>query len=316
MQLNIKWFAPAVFLSLAALAPAMEKLSGDETGDLGMWIWRRGQVVNEDERNAMLDFSRKWGVRRLLVQIRFEEKSGGGLEVADQAEWQLLLKAASESGIAVEALDGEASMGLADRRAETLARLDAILAFQASLPEGRKLAGVHYDIEPYLTARWKEGGKQEVARENLETMQMIREKVTPESGLLLAYDIPAFYDRHADALTFEFNGATKNFHEHIQDLSDYIGVMSYRRSATGPNSILDISDAELAYGAKIGRKVYPSIETGQLKDEAAISFYGQPTEQFVDTLRKVQEAGAKSPAFGGVFLHHYEGVRALMEKKE
>lgn len=281
-----------------------------------MWIWRRGQVVDEEERNAMLDFSRKWGIHRLLVQIRFEGEAGDSLRVADQEEWRLLLKAASESGIAVEALDGEASMGLAEQRAETLARLDAILAFQASLPEGQKLAGVHYDIEPYLTSRWKEGAKREVAQENLETMKAIREKVTPESGLLLAYDIPAFYDRHSDALTFEFDGATKNFHEHIQDLSDYIGVMSYRRSATGPNSILDISDAELAYGAKIGKKVYPSIETGELKAEPQITFHGQPTERFLGTLREVQEAGAKSPAFGGVFLHHYEGVRALLEKKE
>lgn len=279
--------------------------------DTGMWVWRRETVVDPTLRQEMLKFSERHGIKRLLVQVRFTGDPGKRV-LADSEEMHSLIVEARARGIVIEALDGDKDMGMAERREETLEKLDAILEFNASLPESQKLAGVHYDIEPYLGDRWKSGDEQGVILENLQTMALIREKITPETNLLLAYDIPSFYDRHPTTLNVEFNGEYKNFHQHIQDLSDYIGIMSYRRTATGPNSILDICQAEFEYAEKIGKPVYPAIETIRLKNEPQITFYGLPKEKFLKVFREVQNEGSRYPAFKGIFIHHYEGLRAIL----
>lgn len=313
MQWNIKFLA-VLLIGLAPLPPVVAEpaAASKSGGELGLWVWRRESVLEADARKALVGFCGRHGINRLLVQVRFEGEPGA-LKFADGGAFRDLLKRTSEAGIAVEALEGAHDMGLEARRGETLERLDAILAFQSTLPSGARLAGVHYDIEPYLNPRWKAGDKQGVMRETLETFAKIREKVTADSGLTLAHDIPAFYDRHEEALAIDFHGETKNFHQHIQDLSDYVGVMSYRRKALGPNGIVELCAAEIAYGEKIGKRVYPSMETGKLSDEAHISFYGSDAETFLGELKAVQEAQKDSPAFGGVLLHHYNALKDLLE---
>lgn len=307
------WRVLPVALALFAAAPVFASEEAVAPGDeMGLWVWRRQSVSDDEARKELIDFCKQQGITRLLIQVRFEGE-GKERQFADADEFRDLLKRASKAGVAIEALDGAHDMGLEERRADTLERLDAILAFQKALPAKARFAGVHYDIEPYLNPRWRSGDEKGVARETLETMAEIRARITPETGLTLAYDIPAWYDARGDGLAVEFQGATKNFHEHIQDLSDYIGVMSYRRTATGPNSILEISSGELAYGAKIGKKVYPAMETKELRgEEKTITFYGMGGEAFLKELREVRKVGARSPAYGGVFIHHYDSLKELL----
>ncbi len=307
-QRFLKCLVP-IFACLFSLEPA-------NASDLGMWVWQRESVSNPAQRKELMEFCGRHGINRLLVQVRFSGE-GESRQFADAEAFQEFLKEAGEANVKVEALDGAHDMGLEIRRAETLAKLDAILAFQKQLPASARFSGIHYDIEPYLNPRWKSGDKQGVMREMLDTLSAIRAKVTPELGLTLAHDIPGFYDKHPEALAIEFGGEKKNFHEHIQDLSDYIGVMSYRRKATGPNSIIDLCAAEMAYGEKIGRPVYPAIETGKLDDEPGITFYGVEAETFLGVLKEVRTAApAASSSYGGVLLHSYRSLRELLEPRK
>jgi hypothetical protein len=205
-------------------------------------------------------------------------------------------------------------MGLEDHRVETLRRLDAVLAFNALRPQGQGFAGIHYDIEPYLGARWKAGDIRGVMLENLATFRAIREDIKQKApALTLAYDIPAWYDRKTETKAVEFESHIKSFQEHIQDLSDYVGIMSYRRKATGPNSVTEISSPALQYAEKTGKTVYPALETGFLKDDPNISFYGTTPDVLIQTVDGVCHEFAGSPAFGGVLLHHYTSLRKLLE---
>lgn len=303
-----------LFASLScadASAPvAREKVANR---DLGMWVWKHPDLDTPEGHDRLLAFAARHGMNRLFVEVTFEGEQGARRLAGEEMLKELLVKAHKQN-VLIEALDGHREMSLEKCRADTLQRLDVLLAFQKTLPEEGRFAGLHYDIEPYLVQRWADGDEHGIMSETLETMRLIREKVTPGSGLSLAYDIPSWYDRHPDTLSIEFNGAKKNFHEHIQDLSDYIGIMSYRREATGPGSILDICEAELAYGARIGKPVYPSMETGRLKDEPEITFYGTGPEPFHAALKEVQQC--ESPAFGGVFLHYYESLQDLLEPKK
>lgn len=295
-----------------ASAPALAEARAG--GELGMWVWRHADLDDAEGHARLIEFCKTHGIGRIFVEVTFTG-TWNRRELASQKELRDLLVRATKAGIAVEALDGHREMSLEKRRADTLHRLDLLLAFQAKLPPEARLAGLHYDIEPYLGERWKSGDEQGVMRETLETMAAIRKKVTADTGLSLVYDIPSWYDNHPDTLTIDFDGASKNFHEHIQDLSDAIGIMSYRREATGPNSILEVCAAEFAYGEKIGKKVYPSMETGRLDHEPEITFYGATPEHFRGVLNQVQKTKASSAEFGGVFLHYYESLRDLLDPK-
>jgi hypothetical protein len=279
-----------------------------------MWVWHREEVLEPEERSRLISFCKTYGITRLFVQVRFE-KDGDDLKLASPEAWQALLAAAAEAGVKVEALDGGSAMGFAENRADTLAKLDAVLAFHLAQPASARFAGIHYDIEPYTSARWKAGELQPVMREFLETAVALRAAVrAADPELTISHDIPAFYDGQ-DKYLLEFGGVEKNFHQHIQDVSDYVGVMSYRTHATGPNSVTAISAAELAYGAKIGRPVYLSLETVPLKETPQITFHGRTPDEYRATIRELQSRLADNPEFGGLLLHQYRTIRALLQKE-
>lgn len=280
--------------------------------DVGMWVWHREEVMDPAAREELVSFCVKYGITRIFVQVRFEE-DGGSVHLAAPESWHALLRSAARAHIAVEALDGRNDMGFAENRSETLARLAAVLDFQRRQPANALFSGLHYDIEPYTSARWKRGDEQAVMREFLETAVAIRDAARAvDPKLAICHDIPAFYDGQEKHMV-EFGGVRKNFHEHIQDLADYTGIMSYRTRATGTNSVASISAAELAYAAKTGKRVYLSLETVPLKDTPQITFHGRPPAEYRAAITELSEHLKDNPAFGGIMLHQYRTIKALLE---
>merc|ERR1711879_1081270 len=98
-----------------------------------------------------------------------------------------------------------------------------------------------------------------------------------------------------------YNDQTKNFYQHILDVSDYIGIMSYRTKAQGSNGVLKHVQSELDYARKIGKTIVPALETIELKSSPTITFFGKPASEFWIEHNKVRQALADDPAFGGMF---------------
>lgn len=279
--------------------------------DLGMWVWHREDVATADERARLLRFCHTYGINRLLVQAHYD-RVGEGYALAMPESYGALLDACAAAGIVVEALDAGGESVFAEARANTLALLRAILAFNQTRPASARFAGLHLDFEPYTTDRWRAGDTAAIAREFVETAKLVRDTVrASDPALTVAYDIPFWFDQ--DQLAVEFAGARKPLSQHIQDHADYIGIMSYRTRATGPNSAADISADELAYGAKINRPVYLSLETVPLPETPTITFHGRAPADYVATIRELAAFRAKNPARGGILLHYYRTVRSLLE---
>lgn len=287
---------------VSAIAPGSE---------IGMWVWQRDCLVDAWERILMLEFCKSHGVTRIFVQVHFNRKEDGSYELADKEAWHELLKTANLLDVKVDALDGAREMGFAENRPDTLARLRAVLDFHASQPKNSRFAGIHYDIEPYTTERWKMGEHREIALEFLETMVEVRKLISDvDPKLTLANDIPFWYDSDNKYIV-GFNGSEKLFNEHIQDISDFIAIMSYRTEMVGANSVSDITSGELAYGAKIGRPVYLSIETVSLPSTPQITFYGRSPVEVVSAVRELIDARKEDISFGGVCLHEYQTLRLM-----
>ena len=162
---------------------------------IGMWVWQREYVVDLWERTLMLDFCRSHGIGSIFVQVHFDKTEQDNYVFADPQAWHDLLVMANALGIRVEALDGAGDMAFAVNRADTVSRLEAVLDFHLAQPENARFAGIHYDIEPYTTPRWKSGEQREVAVELLGTLSELRKIVSEaDPSLTFANDIPFWYD--------------------------------------------------------------------------------------------------------------------------
>lgn len=283
----------------------------------GLWVWRGRWITKPAERAELVAFCKRLGINRLLVQGSFIAGAEGNPILEFPSELHALIVDAATEGIAVEALDGARDMAVRENWPQTLAKLDALLAFNRTLPVGAKLAGIHYDIEPYLMKEWKQGDAQ---RETLMLNLLVfldeaKKRIHQDDrSLTLAADIPFWYDnktKPGDTCVLEYNGQVKNLHQHVQDICDYVGVMSYRRRATGGNSVEQVIENEINYAAQIGKFVVPALETIELKDDPQISFFGSTPEEFWKAHNQVRAAFGHNPGFGGMLTHSYDGMRNL-----
>lgn len=308
---------PLVCALILALNPAVQASASTGSPDIqGLWVWRFEWMSTPEAREELLSFCESHGYNLILMQVHLDKKAQP-MTFRDPDAMRALVVDAAQRGIKVEALDGAKDMALEENWPTTLAILDTVLAFNATLPDDAKLAGIHYDIEPYILPAWKQGGetRMKIMQDLLAFYTQARTRLDEAGpGMTLSSDIPFWYDNkidEGDSCVLEFNGQTKNLHQHIQDLCDYVGIMSYRRSATGSNSVTHVVQAELDYAEQIGKFITPALETIELKDVPQITFYGQPAEQFWATHAEVIDTLKDRPGFGGMLTHCYRGMRDL-----
>ncbi|HCD34349.1 MAG TPA: hypothetical protein DER01_18205 [Phycisphaerales bacterium] len=289
-------------------APASPK------GIQGIWIWRFDTIADPIKRQELLDFCQSQHINRLLVQMHMTK---GNDQLRDAAALTALITQAADRNIAVEALEGDPAMAEKANQPNTLKRLEVILAFNQTLPDGKKMVGLHYDIEPYILPQWKKGGDTRLAimRNLLDFAHLARKQlIAQQPPMTLSFDIPFWYDHKVsdkDNCILTYNDQTKNFYQHILDVSDYIGIMSYRTKAQGSNGVLKHVQSELDYARKIGKTIVPALETIELKSSPTITFFGKPASEFWIEHNKVRQALADDPAFGGMFTHSYRGLKDL-----
>jgi len=295
----------------------------------GLWVWREQWVATEAQQDRLLAFATAHGMDLLMVQVHLKpgRDDDGTRHLKYPDELARLIAEARTRGIDVEALDGAPGMGLADRRADALAVIDAMIKFNNTLPTDDRLKGIHLDVEPYILDDWKQGGdtRQAIMRETLGFFEAVAERChAQQPRLRFAADIPFWYDHKTedrgpeDTCMVDFHGTRKNFAQHIQDLTDYIGIMSYRRFALGRNSITYHCTGEAAYAASIGKSVMAAVETGQAtantQEAHIISFWGMPTDEFWAEIGKAEGFIDQTPGMHGILFHSYKRMRAYLEE--
>ena len=168
--------------------------------NIGMWVWQREYVADPLERLLLLEFCQSHGIRSIFVQVHFDKTKEGNYVLANRQAWSDLLLVANALGIRVEALDGQGTMAFTENHGWPIARLKAVLDFNTSQPAHARFSGIHYDIEPYTTPRWKSGEHREIAVELLELLTKLKKVVSEaDESLTFANDIPFWYDSN-DAL--------------------------------------------------------------------------------------------------------------------
>jgi hypothetical protein len=297
-----------IFLFLMAALSVPVSLPAKPTNGLGMWVWSASAFSTQNSRHRLVKFCIDHGITHLDVHVKMSSKAKTtALKDADAFKDLILL--AGEHQITTAALRGAPRMFFAEKHPQTLQELQAIIDFSKTLPGDALFKGIKYDVEPYLTKEWKQPGttRETVMRDYLAFLRKARLVLQDRApGLWLAVDTPFWWDN--DEFIVEFEGSRKRFSEHVQDLTDFIAIMSYRRS---PKGILACVDWERRYAKRIHKVIFPSLETTRLKQDPNLSFWGFPPEHFWKVVPQLLEETKTDPAIGGVMLHCY---RSLLEK--
>jgi hypothetical protein len=283
-------------------------LNADQRKGLGMWVWSNSSFLTQEVRQQLVQFCVKHHITHLDVHTKMTHESNKPI-LKDAEAFKDLIVLAGQHNITTAALRGNPKMFFSENHERTLRELRTIVAFSKTLPQDTLFKGIKYDVEPYCTKEWKAGGTPvyPMIHDYLTLLRKARSVLDKEAPRLwLAVDTPFWWDK--DRFTLEFEGKRKRFNEHVQDLTDFITIMSYRRSSW---RVLECVEDERRYAQRIKKVISPSLETVKLTRDPDISFWGVPNEEFWEVVPELLEAANRDPAIGGVMIHCY---RSLFEK--
>lgn len=311
-----KFFLAAALLYWAQVLGRGETASNSIIS--GMWVWATESYQTGAERSHLIKFCQDHQFNHLDVHFR-DEQEGGRVELTDQKELAELAKLAGKENVSISALRGSQTMFFETNHARTLRELEAIIEFNNRLPQGSRLKGIKYDVEPQTLNEWRQGGpvREKIMRDYLLCLGKIHKALehsgTKSSRMDLTVDVPFWWDK--EDLAIEFDGHKKLFSQHVQDLTDSVTLMSYRRD---PEVVKEIVKHWGEYAAKIDKKVLPSLLHSRARDpaESAISFYGLPTSEYLRVRRELETWAATQPGIGGIMHHHYTSLNASLDESD
>jgi hypothetical protein len=294
-----------LLLSSLGLPPS---LNAEQRKGIGMWVWSSSSFLTPEARQQLIQFCVEHRITHLDVHVKMTHDSLKPV-LKDAEAFKDLIALAGQHNITIAALRGHPKMFFSENHERTLRELRAIVAFSETLPQDTLFKGIKYDVEPYCTKEWKAGRTPlyPMMHDYLSLLRKARAVVEEEAPhLWLAADTPFWWDK--DRFALEFEGKTKQFNEHVQDLTDYITIMSYRRSS---RKVLDCVEEERRYARRIRKVIFPSLETVQLKQDPHVSFWDVPNEEFWKVVPELLRAAKRDAAIGGIMIHCY---RSLLEK--
>ena len=243
-----------------------------------MWLW------GDNPAAEVVTWAAGQGVSEIFVYV-----SPSVLVNGDLARLQEMRQRADALKIKLSALGGDSSW-VTDHR--------AALAWQRTVVRTGIFAGIHLDVEPYLTDGW--------TRDLTGTQQSflaLLDKMRTASALPIEADVPFWYG--------QYRVGAKNLADEVLRRVSAITVMSYRDTGTGPNSMLAISQDWLGRGATAGKRVRLGAETVPLPDCTHCTFHEEGAARLSQELAKVDAGTRQSPAFAGIAIHRYGTWRAL-----
>ena len=251
-------------------------------GKRATWVWTRPAA------KTLVQWAVKHRVAELFVYV------GPGVASSPDLKWvRSVSTQAHAAGIRVSALGGETTW------IDTPA---AALAWQRSALSTGLFDGVHVDVEPWTRTDW-DSRRADVVAGYLEVLRQLATDTT----LPLEADI-AFWLHEVPTST----GTPLD--EALMRIVDAVTVMSYRNTATGPDSITAVGAHELATAASAGIPCRLAVETNYLGPDPVSrkqTFHGLGRTALDNALAAVDSAEAGVSSYNGIAIHDYAGWRSL-----
>lgn len=239
-----------------------------------MWLWETAKLIaSPGEVDALVATCRRYGFTDLFVQLPYLEPRVDHHwgERWDEAGMEVLATRLATAGVRVEALDGApwyARRAWHDRIAMTVAQVGA---YNARVPAAARLAGVRFDVEPYLLPEWQGREREVVLADYVAFLDRVGAEARARA-LAFGVDVPFWLDAR-DETTGAFTAMVggRPAIEAIIDRADEVGVMDYRTVAYGADGVIAHGSGELAYASKVGRQIFIGLESVALPDERILT---------------------------------------------
>ncbi|WP_104105154.1 hypothetical protein [Nocardioides sp. 616] len=280
----------AVAVLVMSAIPASAAMRAHRTASAGvlapaplraMWVWDRPGVA------SLVDFATSNGVGELFVHVPSAPSLG----------WYTNLRTRTRAaGIEVHALGSE-TWWIDDP--------EAAVAWQREVLATGLFDGVHLDIEPWLHADW-DADRSALLERYLHLLDRMAESPVP-----VELDISFWLHE----ITAPDGG---RLDEAVLARVDAVTVMSYRDTATGPDSITGLGGTALAAATRAGKPARLAVETNDLGAtpvDAKQTFHGERRARLVNVLAQVDAAvaanAAYAPSYAGIAVHDRRGWAAM-----
>jgi hypothetical protein len=256
------------------------------------WLWDTSLIGTVEERTDVLQFAKNQKIGCIFLQIN--------PEVA-QSTYRSFIKTAADYGIQVQALDGAPKWALPENQQKITDLVNWVKAYNASVFDNERFAGIQLDIEPYLLPEWT-ADQNAVAVKWQQSLAYFHELVKKDSTLTTSAAVPFWLDN------IQLPNGSGSLSTAIMAKLDETAVMSYRDKAL---DVVSLAAAEIATGNRLGKKVWVSVETTPVPDTPYITFYGKDPTEMESQLALIDEVLKAQPSYAGIAVHDYTSWRAL-----
>lgn len=291
------------------------------------WSWHVDDILfnKNDAQSKLFDFCQRENVNRIWLQIpaRYEPvldmdgipqtspPEGFKITLRHEDELRAFIRKAHARGIKIEALDGYPEFAQRPYHFVVYAMVDAIIDYNNRVAPEERYSGIHLDNEPYLIIGWHYPARREQILEEFLALNVeCQRRVSAQSDMVYGIDVP-FWWSALDTETGEpigivsFNGERKPAVHFCIDLLDNLGIMNYRDTAYGADSMLSHGSPILEYAEKKGkRNIYSGVEVFTYKPTTVWFALGIPHNDFYDAM--------KTNAHELSYLSRIDGFRTQM----
>ena len=205
------------------------------------WVWKAADWREHGAR--LLDWAAAHGVRDLFITVPFRNDA-----VREPSALAAFIRAAGGRGIRVLSVDGDPHMVLPEHQAALARMVRAYAAYNAGVEPAARLAGLQFDVEPYLLPEYGAGKIDWDAR----YLAMARSLRAAAGSLRLELVLPFWWDGKTALL------------DGLAPLVDALAVMDYR---TDPAQLTAFAIPFLDWGVRHHKQVRIALEAGEIAPE-------------------------------------------------
>jgi hypothetical protein len=249
-----------------------------------MWLWSASNPAE------VVPWAQATGVTDIFVYVTIDTTTvPWTIPPGELSRLTTLKQLADVAGIQIAALDGDPSW--VNDQATALARQRIVLATGL-------FAGSHIDVEPYLLPEWNTSQATVVSR-----YLSLLSALQSDDPRPMEADVPFWYST--------IRVGRGNLADAVLQRVSAVTVMSYRDTATGPNSIMGVGTDMLKRGASKRKPVRLAAETSAQPDCPWCTFFEEGAAVMTSTLAEVDTAASRYSSFAGIAIHHYDSWRVL-----
>jgi hypothetical protein len=204
-------------------------------------VWKAADW--RDHGPALLDWAGAHGVKELFITVPFKDNA-----VREPARLAAFIRTASARGMRVLSVDGDPHMVLPGQQAALARMARAYAAYNAGVEPAARLAGLQFDVEPYLLPEYG-AGKIDWDARYLAMAGTLRHAA---GSLRLELVVPFWWDGRTVLL------------DGLAPLVDALTVMDYR---TDPAQATAFAVPFLDWAARHGKQVRIALEAGEIAPE-------------------------------------------------